>query len=257
MILLALVLSPAAYGANVDSFTVYVGYADSLRPSGFFPTPWLGGTFNGQPIVSQTNSTGIVFDSGAVRIDNTGTTSIAISDFMVTDNNGAVVFNIWGPGVDLVLAPGQTGIFTQNSTAENFDSSDQGLFGNFPPANLEPNNADLNGNINLIGGCSSNPSFYTAAQASGVCNVINAPVISFDENGNPVSFTDTGFILNTGEYDFVDNSSFSEDGNESINWNTLGGTSRGGVPEPGTFLTLVAPLALALILRRRFSRQQL
>jgi hypothetical protein len=192
-------------------------------------------------VISQTNPAGIIFDSGAVRIDNTGTTPIAISNFEVIDNNGGVVFNIWGPGIQLTLAPGQSGIFTQfpNST-ENFDSSDQGLFGGVPPANLEPNNADGNGNTNLIGGCSSAPAFITAAQLAGPCNPLNAPHISFTENGTSVSFVDTGFIINTGEYDFLNNSSFGEDGNESIDWNTLGGTSRGGTeaPEPASLVLL-------------------
>jgi len=223
----------------------------------FFPGPWIGGTLNGQTVISQTNPTGMSFDSGAIRIDNTGTTSIAISDFMVTFNNGAVVWNIWGAGLDLALAAGQTGIFTQ-TTSYNFDSSDEGLFGSLPPANLEPNNADGNGDTNLIGGCSSDPSFYTPSQATGACSLANAPIISFMENGASVSFVDSGFMINTGEYDFVNNSAYGEDGNESINWNTIGGNSRGGsgTPEPGTLLTMGAPLAcLGFMLRKRLARR--
>jgi len=246
------VTAPPVSAGTLDSFVVLVGYADNLRPSGFFPNPWIGMTFNGQPIISQTNPTGMSFDSGAVRIDNTGTTALAITNFKVTANDGAVVFAIWGAGVELTLAPGQTGVFTQ-AASYNFDSSDEGLFGSLPPANLEPNNADGNGNTNLIGGCSSDPKFYTPSQASGQCNIINAPVVSFTENGNNVSFVDSGFIINTGEYDFVNNSAFGEDGNESINWNTIGGNSRGGnAPEPGTLFTMAAPLAfLGLLLRKR------
>src|SRR4029077_9064791 len=99
----------------------------------------------------------------------------------------------------------QNGIFTQ--TAEfNFDTSDFGVLGVLPPANLEPNNADGNGNTNLIGGCSSPSSFMTAGQLAS-CNAA-IPVISFDENGNPFSFSDTGHILDTGGWDFVDNGFF-------------------------------------------------
>src|ERR1022692_4377608 len=235
---------------TIDPFTVYVGYADNLRASGFFPNPWIGVMFNGESVTSQTNPAGMSFDAGAGRIDN-GPTSMTITNFEVTDNNGSVLFAIWGA---LTLAPGQTGVFTQTASY-NFDSSDQGLCGGAPPANLEPNNADGNGNTNLIGGCSSNPSFYTAAQASGPCNVINAPVISFTENGNNVSFIDTGFIINTGEWDFVNNASYGEDGNESINWNVLGGTSRGGSAAATQFSTRPRkPVAPATSSTRQSSR---
>jgi hypothetical protein len=62
--------------ASADSFTGYVGYADNLRPSGFFPTPWLGAA----DVVSQRPS-GESFDTGTVRIDNTGATPITITNF--------------------------------------------------------------------------------------------------------------------------------------------------------------------------------
>ena len=235
-----LVSSPAQAGP----VSVFVGYADNLRASGFFPSPWIGSTFNGQTVISQTNPTGITFDSGAVRIDNTSAIPVAISNFQVSENNtdgSHTVFAIWGAGLDLTLAPGQSGIFTQfPNSGENFDSSDQGVFGGAPPANLDPNS----GGNGLIGGCStSNPANLTAAQIApgGPCDPANAPIISFLENGTAVSFVDSGFILDTGEWDFVNNGAFGEDGNESINWNALGGTSRGGtspVPEPGSLLLL-------------------
>ncbi|MEO7142565.1 MAG: PEP-CTERM sorting domain-containing protein, partial [Bryobacteraceae bacterium] len=148
---------------------------------------------------------------------------------------------------------GQSGIFTQTTSDDTiFDSSDQGKFGNLPPTNLEPNNAAGNGNTNLIGGCSSNASFITPAQLSGPCNPLNAPVITFKENGNAMTFTDSGFILNTGEWDFVNNTNFKEDGNESINWNSLGGTSRGGnSPEPATLVLVGSGLFVAGFVRKR------
>jgi hypothetical protein len=205
-------------------------------------------------VISQTNPTGIIFDSGAVRIDNTGTTSIAISNFHVTFNSTdgtPVTIAIWGAGTQLTLAPGQTGIFTQfPNSGENFDSSDFGVFAARPPSNLTPNS----GGNGLIGGCStSNPANLTSAELTGPCNPSNAPIISFTENGNNVSFVDSGFILDTGERDFVNNGFFGEDGNESINWNSLGGTSRGGtgVPEPSSLLMLGSGLLGLLGLRKR------
>ena len=255
VVLLALVL--LAVPLSADTFNIMVGYADNLRPSGFFPSPWIGSTFNGQTVISQTDPTGIIFDSGAVRIDNTSAVPMAISNFQVTFNStdgSLTTIAIWGPGTQLTLAPGQSGIFTQfpNST-ENFDSSDFGVFGGLPPANLSPNSAG-NG---LIGGCAtSNRSNLTAAQLAGPCNETNAPIISFIENGNPVSAVDSGFILDTGQWDFVNNGVFGEDGNESINWNPLGGTNRGGVPEPSSILLVGSAFSSVAFYRMRKRRAQ-
>jgi hypothetical protein len=208
-----LLLPSVALGA--DSFAVYVGYADNLRASGFFPSPWLGAT----NVVSESASSQS-FDTGAIRIDNTGATAITITGLTVKFNGGSPAISIWSP---LTIGPGQIGIFTQ-TTAYNFDSSDFGIFGGLPPASLYPTIA---GN-NQIGGCSSTASILTASGDAALCSA-NAPVVSFLENGNPFSATDTGQILNTGGWDFVNNGTFGEDGNESINWNLIGSTaSRGG-----------------------------
>ena len=150
--------------AHADTMNVFVGYADNLRASGFFPNPWIGDP----SVVSQTLPQ--TLDTGAVRIENTGTTPITITNFTVTLPSAAQSFSLWNP---LTIAPGQNGIFAQ-TTAFNFDTSDFGQFGTLPPAALAPN---VPGN-NQIGGCSSPAAIVAAAGFTAAC-AGSAPVIAF------------------------------------------------------------------------------
>ena len=235
-----------------DSFQVYVGYADNLRASGFFPSVWSGSP---NVIFSGQDGSTLQIDTGAVRIDNTDTIPITIHNLTVSLNGGANIINLWG---DVTLAPGQIGIYDQTAQY-NFDSSDfsgNGLpVGGFPGP-LDPNNFSGNGNTNLIGGCSSDPAFIIAAGETAYC-AGQIPVVSFDENGTPVSFMDSGHIIDTGSWDFVNNSTFGEDGNESINWNTIGGNSRAGTtPEPSSMVFLGTVLLGSVALLRRKMKKQ-
>jgi len=224
--------------ALADTFNVLVAYADSLRASGFFPTPWLGGA----NIVSQsTTAVNGNLDSGAIRIDNTGATPITITNMMVQLNGGSgPTFALWGA---LTIAPGQMGIFTQTDPANNaqFDTSDSPFLGTAAGADA----------THPLGGC-------TSPVNAAIC-ATHEPIVSFLENGTPFTGNDAGHILDTFGYDLVNLGPPAGDLNESINWTALGsGGSRGGtpVPEPGTILLLGTVLAgFGLTARKRFAQR--
>jgi len=210
--------------------TVYVGYADNLRASGFFPTPWLG-----DPGVVSETPTGQSLDTGAIRIDNNTGASIVISGMTVVFGGGQT-FNFWMP---LTIPNGETGIFTQTGSY-NFDTSDFGLFGG-GAVNVDASHP--------LGGC-TNP--------QGATEVANClayqPKVTFSvDAGAPTTYTDAGHILDTFGYDLINLGPPGGDGNESINWNLIGSTpTRGGTtPEPSTtFLVLPALAGIGLLGRR-------
>lgn len=216
VVLLILVALPAL----ADSYTVFVGYADDLRPSGFFPSPWFGApntVFFGVP--------GGGIDTGAIRIVNTGATPITVNSINYHQSSGAN-FNLW-PAT--VLLPGWQEIVDMTAFY-NFDSSDTNDFMPAPDFALAPS---------AIGGCNNLLAAYTPAHAALLAPTCAANVgqVTVTVGGIPTVFGDTGSILNTGGYDFVN---FSADRNESIDWNQIGqaGDRGGNVPEPSSLVLL-------------------
>lgn len=215
--------------AQAGAFSVFVGYADSLRPAPFFPNPY--DTAN----IFQGNLGAL--DTGAVRIQNTGAVNLTLNDLTVTlkPSAGPLNFHLWSFGAGLTLQPGQNAVF--GSTANyNFDTSDFGVLGGSSP---------------IGDNCSVGPKSTTA-----LC-VNNAPVVAFTVNGIATNLSDTGHVLDTGGFDFVNANPCPVAGdvsgacNESLQWRLIGttgiqdpgGTGGNGVPEPGTLV--LAGLGLA------------
>ena len=119
---LAVALTGAAAIAPVATYAaqVQVGYADDLRPTTFFPTPWSGGAG-----VALFAGTATNIDAGAVRIINNTGLAFTINDLTVDSFGDGTSYNIWGGilGAGFVLNPGDSAIFTQ-TTQYNFDTSD-------------------------------------------------------------------------------------------------------------------------------------
>jgi PEP-CTERM motif len=230
--------------ANAGAFSVYVGYADSLRPAPFFPAPY------GDADIFQGNAgtgsppTGAL-DTGAVRIQNTGLSDLTLNGLTVTlrPGNSPINFSLWSFGAGLTLGAGQNAVFA--STANyNFDTSDFGVLGGSAPVD---NN------------CSVGPTSLTA-----IC-VNNAPVVSFVVNGVTTSLSDTGHVLDTGGFDFVNANPCPVAGdrpgacNESLQWRLIGttgiqdpgGTGGNETPEPESFALLGLGIALMGVNKRK------
>jgi hypothetical protein len=115
-------------------FEVQVGYADNLRPSGFFPSPWFGDP--GVHWAGEVPSFVGQYDSGAVRLINNSGGTIHITDLVVDSFENGASFHIWGGKLPITLLAGESAIFVQTS-GQNFDSSDQPIHG-LPSSTAQP-----------------------------------------------------------------------------------------------------------------------
>ncbi len=142
---------------DASPLSVFVGYADGLRPSGnIFPFPW-----EGSPGVNFIGQLGPGYDSGALRLDNSGETPISLEDVSV--DIGSAHTELWGNHIE--VAPHGITILAQTE-GNNFDTSDE-------PTILP---------------CSETPASFL-------------PQIHVTSAGSTTTYQDTGQVLNTGGID--------------------------------------------------------
>ncbi|MCU1272742.1 MAG: Ig domain protein group 1 domain protein [Bryobacterales bacterium] len=214
-------------------YQVFVGYADDLRATPFFPNPFDG--TNGTTAADFFVGSGPSRDAGAIMIVNSGSTNLTINDLLMIQHpfSQNIPFQIWGGGLPITLTAGQTAVFTQTSQF-NFDTSDQVIVA-----------ADLSNN------CSVGP-----VSTTDICTK-NAPLVDVTVNGALTEFKDTGHVLDTGGFDA---NCCLFNGNESLQWRLIGTTGienpGGTVPEPSSVFLLGSGLIASFTLLRRKMRKQ-
>ena len=171
---------------------VFVGYADNIRPSAFFPTPWLGDP----GILDVGHAAGLIFDAGAIRIDNNTGAALTVDNVTVDGFGNGASFSLWG---SFTIPSGMKAILTQTTVEENFDTSDQFLPGN------------------------------------ACCTPIGHGVEPFPKvhitiGGQTMTFGDSAHVLDTGGFDLGD---LGPNGtNEAHQWRLIGTTGGQASPQP-------------------------
>jgi hypothetical protein len=177
---------------GINGLSVSVGYAEDKHQStmtqGSFPVPWSGSPnviFLGSPVygaVACGPTLPSCYDSGAIRLDNTSATAIAVSSVSVDDHSslvGGKVFNLWAP---FTVPAGKSVILTENNpNLGNFDTSGA------PKGNCTP--------------------------------ITIAPTVTITVNGVPTTLVDSTHVLDTNG---IDQESCSVQQNESIQWRHIG-----------------------------------
>ena len=108
-------LLTAQFIAQTSPLSIYVGYADALRPGGSaFPFPW-----DGSPNTIFEGCS-CSFDAGAIRFDNDSPDPMTFDS--VTVDIGTNHFDLWPHGI--TLPPAGILVITETSD-DNFDTSDQ------------------------------------------------------------------------------------------------------------------------------------
>jgi YD repeat-containing protein len=108
------VMATPAAASSPPPLSVFVGYADNLRPGpANFPTPW-----QGSPNVNFVGS-GSTYDAGAIRIDNSSSLPVTVDDVFVAFSSFS--FDLWGSGLTV---PADGSLILTQTNAWDFDTSD-------------------------------------------------------------------------------------------------------------------------------------
>jgi RHS repeat-associated protein len=204
---LSLALTVESITPQTSPLSVYVGYADGLRPAGsIFPFPW-----DGSPNVTFVGChPDCTFDAGAIRLDNSSNAPMTVNSLSV--DLGTCHFAIWPQ--NLTLPAGGIMIFTQ--TVNSFSSGCDNTSGQFDTSDI--------------------PFAFFCGQ-SGIIPDVNVTV-----DGTTTTAQDTQQVLNTGGQD-----AFScPGGNESRPWQRIGGGGTPiSVPLPPLVSLALAPASVA------------
>ena len=102
------------------ALSVYVAYADNVRPSAAFPVPW-----QGSPNTVFIGNAASFWDSGAIRLDNNTTSPISIDGVKVDLGRPGPTFNLWGS----FTVPARGSVILAQTATANFDTSDFPIVG--------------------------------------------------------------------------------------------------------------------------------
>jgi hypothetical protein len=186
---------------TASGLDVFVGYAEDKEINtpdpAAFPVPWTGApniTFLGNTVPGQSacGTLTVCYDTGAIRLDNPGTTPVTVTNVIVdmhsSISGGKLFKNLWGT---FTVSPGKSVILAANPPAtdpgyDNFDTS------GYPPNQCTP--------------------------------VTVAPTVTITANGVTTQLADSTHVLDTGGID----AGYCKL-NESIQWRAIGapGTTDG------------------------------
>lgn len=163
----SLVLSAVSSVATTNPVSVYVGYADGLRPGGsIFPFPWLGAPNT----VSVGCQGGCLYDGGGVRVDNNSPSPVTI-DHLAVSFGPNCTFQIWPD--NKTLPSGEIAVFGQMVSGAS-------------------------------SGCPNDGTFDTSDAPDIQCNKDGIiPQITLTVDGVTTTYQDSGQVLNTGGFDLA------------------------------------------------------